>query len=312
VLEQAIVACELAGDEYGLALSWRRLGWVRQVEGRYGPAAETLERAIVHARNAGHVREETLGLAMLAMSLALGPTFADAAISRCRTILEQSPTEIAPQAPAAASSLAFLHAMQGEIEEARTWLALGWDVLEPFGDRHAVANGSHMTGLVELFADDPEAAEARLRRGYETLTAMGDTSFLAPIVAALAEALYRLGRNDAALAFAEEAASVAAPDSFGTQAAWRSTKARVLAARGEHIEGERLAREAVRLAEQTDVLADQGNAALTLAHVLRAAGPSAEASALAERATALFEQKGDLVDAARARALRDELAAVTP
>jgi len=49
-------------------------------------------------------------------------------------------------------------------------------------------------GLVELLADDAVSAEAALRRGYEPLLEMRDTSFLARIAALLAEA--GLSRHD--------------------------------------------------------------------------------------------------------------------
>jgi hypothetical protein len=49
-------------------------------------------------------------------------------------------------------------------------------------------------GLVELLADDAVSAEAALRRRYEPLLEMGDTSFLARIAALLAEA--GLSRHD--------------------------------------------------------------------------------------------------------------------
>ena len=46
------------------------------------------------------------------------------------------------------------------------------------------------------------------------------------------------------------------------QASWRQTQALVHAHRGEHAEGERLAREAVAIMEQTDGLNFQGSALL--------------------------------------------------
>jgi tetratricopeptide (TPR) repeat protein len=165
-------------------------------------------------------------------------------------------------------------------------------------------------GLVELLADDAVAAEAALRRGYEPLVEMGDTSFLARIAALLGEALRRQGREEASLRVTEEAAALAAPDDFVTQCSWRTTKARALAARGEHVEALRLARESLEAVDRTDAVIAHGDALLGLADALRAAGADADARGAAARAGELYEQKGDLVGARRARALRDDLGAL--
>ena len=49
-------------------------------------------------------------------------------------------------------------------------------------------------------------------------------------------------------------------------------RAEALARRGEHDDAQRLAREAVALAEPTDALADKADALMALAAVLRAGG----------------------------------------
>jgi tetratricopeptide (TPR) repeat protein len=307
VLESAIAACEEAGDEYHLALCRRRLAWVQQVEGRYGPSIVELERAAAHAARAGHAREEALALAMLTEALAYGPTPSGEAISRCEAILEEPDTELAVQRAAARSSLALLYAMRGETERARLEASLSWSALEPFGDRHAVAQGAMTLGLVELLADDAGAAVAALQSGYEPLVEMGDTSFLARIAGLLAEAYRRQGRDEASLRLTEECAALAAPDDFVTQCSWRTTRARTLAARGDHVEATRLARESLDAVERTDAAIAHGDALIGLAEALRAAGADAEATDARDRARRLYERKGDLVDAARARALGEEL-----
>jgi class 3 adenylate cyclase/predicted ATPase len=312
VLEQAVAACEGTGDEYHLALSRRRLGWVQQVEGRYGASILELERAASHAARAGHAREESLALAMLTEALAYGPTPAVEAIGRCKEILAEPNTDVAVQRVAASSSLALLYAMQGDTESARAAAARSWYALEPFGDRHAAAQGAMTLGLVELLAGDAVAAEAALRRGHEPLVEMGDTSFLARIAALLAEALRRQGREEPSARFAEEAAALAAADDFVTQCAWRTTSARALAARGDQGEAVRLARESLEAIERTDALIAHGDALLGLAEALRAAGADADALGAALEACDLYERKGDVVDARRARALRDALGAAVP
>ena len=65
------------------------------------------------------------------------------------------------------------------------------------------------------------------------------------------------------------------------QMLWRQARGKVLARRGELEEGERLAREAVALAEETDMLNAHADALLDLAEVLALAGQDARARARA-------------------------------
>jgi tetratricopeptide (TPR) repeat protein len=100
-------------------------------------------------------------------------------------------------------------------------------------------------GDVELRAGDAAAAEGAFRRNYEILDALGDGGHKSTAAANLAGALCALGRFDEAEEYASIARAVAAEDDVASQAIGRSVQAMVLAARGEHPEAERLARERV-------------------------------------------------------------------
>ena len=86
---------------------------------------------------------------------------------------------------------------------------------------------------------------------------------------------------------------------------------RCCARRGEHAEAERLAREAVAICDETDMLDAQGDAYADLAEVLLLAGRAEEAAEALEQALARYERKGNVVMAARTRdrleALREEV-----
>jgi hypothetical protein len=73
------------------------------------------------------------------------------------------------------------------------------------------------------------------------------------------------------------------------------------------IEAERVAREAVTLAEGTDDINMHADALMALAEVLRLANRSSEAAAVIQEALNLYEQKGNVVSAGKARALLGEL-----
>ena len=88
--------------------------------------------------------------------------------------------------------------------------------------------------------------------------------------------------------------SSAASDDLVTQVLWRQVQALVHAHRGEHAEAERLAREAVAIAERTDGLNYQGDAFCDLAEVLAAAGRTDEAAEALEQALERYERKKNL------------------
>ena len=77
----------------------------------------------------------------------------------------------------------------------------------------------------------------------------------------------------------------------------------MLARRGDFDAAERAAREAVAIAERSDLLNTQADALLDLAEVLALAGRGDEAKAAAGEAAERFERKGNLPSLARARAL---------
>jgi hypothetical protein len=79
----------------------------------------------------------------------------------------------------------------------------------------------------------------------------------------------------------------------------RQVEERVHAGRGEHVEAERLAREAVALGDESDMLNAQGDAYLDPAEVLRLAGKTDEARNALREALARYERKGNLVMAQR-------------
>jgi len=79
---------------------------------------------------------------------------------------------------------------------------------------------------------------------------------------------------------------------------WRLARARVMVRRGRGALAERLVREAVSLAEQTDSTDLRATALLDAADVRRQAGRPAEAEPFEKRALRLFERRGATAQAA--------------
>jgi hypothetical protein len=96
--------------------------------------------------------------------------------------------------------------------------------------------------------------------------------------------------------------AIAAHDDLFAQVRWRGAAARSLAGQGRLAEAAKLAAEAVRIAQPTDMLTMHADALLDQAAVASAAARPGDAHAGAQAALELYQAKGNLAGAARARA----------
>jgi len=299
---RAIPVFEKAGDEGALARAWRLISFVDGLACRWGPRAEALERALVHAERAGDPRQEAAVLGALGQSLFFGATPASEGIRRCEELLERA--RALPRVEASVrESMAGLQAMQKRFDEARRNSSRGTEIENELGFKLRAAAGTMVRASVEMLAGDLPAAEEELRWGYEILDEMGEKGFLSTVAAMLAGVTYAQGRYEEARRLSEISEQATAEDDLISQVLWRAARAKVLARGGEFDEAERLAGEAVGLMAQTDELDRQGDTLLDLAEVLRLAGREREAAPLVADALKLYEKKENLASADRARAL---------
>jgi class 3 adenylate cyclase/tetratricopeptide (TPR) repeat protein len=303
VAETTIPLLEELQDELGLAKAW----WLRSeadaIAGRWAARTEALERALVHARRASDPREISTIVGLLAGALLYGPTPVREAIKRCEELNESVSGDVEVRA-GIASTLAGLHAMLGQFDEARTLSEEARAIYEELGLRYIRAGvHSFAAGSIELLAGDPAAAVRELRSGYDELERMGERGTRSTLAAFLAQALVEQGDYVEAIHFSEISEQTAAAADIVPQAVWRSARAAALAESGDLTRAEQLAEEAVSLAEGTDFLDLQGNTLLGLAQVLRLVGDSDAAQAAAERGRHAFERKGNVVSETKAAAL---------
>jgi tetratricopeptide (TPR) repeat protein len=238
---------------------------------------------------AGDQRQRFWILGWRATAAVLGPAPVDAAIARCEAFRDE--LSVSPIAVAwAINPLASLHAMRGDVELAERLLRQANETLAELVGFNTTVN--HHEGLVWLFAGRPERVESALRPAVATLEAMGDGALLATTRSMLAQAAYALGRFEEAGHECRAAAGAAAADDILTQVVWRGVLAKVLARAGSHDRAEALAREAVALAEPTDLLAHKADAMLDLGEVLRLCSRPAEAHDAIVAGLALHERKG--------------------
>ncbi len=302
-IEGAVAGLDEIGDDRALAVAWTLIGlrfglW----KGRVARGEEALQRALVHARRAGDRRQEATILGQLCFAAWAGPTPVPEAIELCESILAESGGDPLIGA-SVARYLAPLEARRGRFDEARELANRARAMYEEFG---LTLLGQAATALahgdLEILAGDFEAAERELRKGWVALEEIGERGYSSSIAAFLGRALYGQGRFDEAEEVSLHAQERAAPDDVWTQAFALGTRAKVLAQRGSHAEGELLARDAVARVEVTDALELRGAMLLDRAEVLLMAGLDADAAACATTALELFERKGHTVAIERARA----------
>ena len=304
-LRTAAETFEELGDEAGLTQASRMLALLNLWQGRAAEATRAFERAAEHARRAGDRRLEVDCLEWVHGCLIWGPVPAGEAIRKSYAI-ERAAGDRRLEAWGR-NAQCVLEAMLGNFDKARLLREQTRATMEDLGMRLELAGAAQNFGLVELLAGDPAGAEREFRAGYERSERMGETGYLSTAAGFLAEALYTQERYDEALRYTKEGERAASPDDVMSQYLWRAVRAKVLARGGEREPADKLAREAVALADSTDHLFTRGTVHLAVAEVLRLAGREREATAEAQESLRLHEEKGNVVSAESARALLAEL-----
>ena len=291
---------EREGDDAGQCRAWGLRALLKWVVGQVEAADEAWRAAAECARRAGDDRELYEVLGWRATAAVLGPLPVPEGIRFCEEFLQHVRTR--PYAAAlAANPLAVLCAMNGDTERADGLLRNAQAALQEMGGLSAGV--SHLQAMARLAAGQPELAEAPLRNDLETLEEMSSSAAIATTAALLAQSLWEQGQLEEAAKLASRVAADAAPDDISPQIVWRRIQAKALARRERPDEAEALAREAVGLAETTDLVCDHAAALLDLADVLATSGRDTEAEAAVRSAIELYERKGHVMAAERARAL---------
>jgi tetratricopeptide (TPR) repeat protein len=304
LVDHALPLFEAEQDDVALYLAHFARGMVGHMRARMDDELDAMEQAVLHARRAGLSHLEIGLLPPLGSSRLFGST----PVAELVAWLDEQ-EERGLRFVSLRGNRATAFAMLGRIEEARRISKeLREELSERGGGVHYALLMSHQIPTIELLAGDPRLAAQSGEEGCRILEEMGDRAWLSTAVGMLGEAYLRLGRLDEAERSAERARELGASDDAITQIVGREVKANVLALREGHAEAERLAREAIEIAEATDMMEATGEAYLYLAEVLRLAGRPKEAADSLEVALALFERKGivPLIERTRASLLELE------
>jgi class 3 adenylate cyclase/tetratricopeptide (TPR) repeat protein len=308
IADRAREVFEGLGDDLGLARARALFAQSLWNGGHYDEAAGHYRRSFTHAQRAGDERGELLALGGLLSSMYFGSTSVDELRRETEAYMARVRGSPAWEARGLAV-FACISAMEGAAEDARRYYLEAKKVTAELGLQRAAATLTQFAEEVGLLCGDAAFAERELRTGYEQLEEMGERGGRSTIAALLAEALFLLGRHAESEQFADLSLALTSPDDVASQARGRGVKAKLLAARGEYEQAERLAREAVDLFAETDDLLQQSQVQMALAEVLQAAGRSDEAIPVVQSALDVSERKGNVVTARKARARLTELEA---
>ena len=297
LVRTALPLLDEASDHAALARLYVALGQVANARGRWDDWADAAEQAIRHARLAGRSDANLFGLAS---ALAEGPRPADAALQTLDAYLPES---------ARLLRRAELLAQLGRFEEA--W-SLAQDESERLLDLNGSRSGEHTLAAIAALEGDHEAAARHLRRFCEFLEEHQQRAVLNTHVAELGRELCILGRHEEAEPLARLSRDRGDDQDLLTQVAWRLTEALVRLSHDEHRAAEQLAREAVAISDETDLLNLQATARHDLAEVLAAADRTEEAASALEEALERYERKNNIVMAERTRKRLAALSERTP
>jgi DNA-binding SARP family transcriptional activator len=289
---------ELAHDQLGLGRAWHAtsaiLGSFRYTFAEGAEAARAAARCYAACGFVGPT------VTLEAAPLVYGPTPVSEAIEQCERLLAATETPV--WASFVLPALAVLEAMAGRFDDSRLHLETARVGRAEFSDRGTiVTTWSAHAAMVELLADEPSRADELLAPSVDVLRAGSDASWLATNSAWLAEAQYRLGRFEEALASTELALAVVPRGYVFALAVAERVHAKALARVGRLDEAKAVGLAASARLAATDALWDRAETCAAVAEVLALSGEDAGARRSMAEALTLCERKGDVASLNRLR-----------
>jgi class 3 adenylate cyclase len=308
-IDVEVAACDYAevvfrrlGDENGLVRVLLAKYQIAIIQCHWQTGMDYASEARRHVSGArGHLLDMQARRGQL-NALLWGPFAADEAVAQGEALMEGVDEVALPRYEA---FLAPLRAMSGSIPLAQEIIQRTRAHLRDTGMRSAESGLSLRSWMVGMVAGDLEQAGREAEVGIAIQQEIGETGVLSTLAAMLAETRVRQGRLDEAEEASRMSEETASVDDVTSQIMWRAARGQVHARRGDVESGERLAREAVDIAEKTDFTYLQAASLEALAVVLSLAGRPTDARVALEAARERYGAKGDQPDEAR---LADQLA----
>jgi ATP/maltotriose-dependent transcriptional regulator MalT len=289
-----------------------RGGWLppRTISRDTPVSASTPRSALAHAHRASDQLEVEENVEWLAVGLALGPAQAPEALARIEPLLDDVGEDRFLEATLC-SLRESLTAISGRGAEAEELFVQARRAVDE-RDLHRNGYFAIHLGIAAPALSDKAGVEREQRAVCDALEEMGEKTMYSTVAAVFARTLFAEGRYDEAEHYTRASEAAAHPNDVLSHIFWRSTRAKVLAHRGDFGVAEDLAREAVAFAEQSDFLNGHAEALMDLAEVLELAGKSDQTAGVIDQALELYERKGNIVMAERARARSAELPKIQP
>ena len=294
-----------AGDDAGLAIAWRMLGFMAWGRGEVAGAIDAWKRSSEHASSSGERSKAALDVAWQLIGHTYGRTPVPDALALALT----AGAEVGDFPAAKVEVLwtvAILQAMAGAADLADAAWKESQTIARELGrEWSGTYFGPQVRELILRLAGDLPAAIAALRDGqdaFERLT--GEPSQMTEALLALA--LAERGDDAEAWTTAQRARTIEDVHPHVEPLLLRA-EALVLAHRGESADAERMARDAVSKLRETEFVWLGADALMTLGDVLLQAGKSADAAASIQEALGIYGAKGIRPFVERARALKDEI-----
>jgi predicted ATPase/class 3 adenylate cyclase len=307
-VERLLPGLEGRHDQPALAKATFLLAYLDYATGRSEEARVKAERARELARRAGDKRLEASIVRLLCVLLYWGPAHVDEVERYIEEALDLARRADLGNLEAGTLTIAArIQAMRGDFARARRLSRQAERINTDLGELLTQAADTITDGVIGLLAGELGAAEAALRRGYESLDKMGGAGPKANVASWLARVLLRQGRLDEAERMTEECERCAASAQTDAQAKWRSIRAVVLARRHQREAAEKLVKDALELVDGTDQPDTQAEVHADYAEVLRLAGRRQEAERELRRAAYLYAEKGNLSAAKQISGLLAEL-----
>ena len=308
--ERAVPVFDKFGDDSSLARTWEVVRGIQWLRGHLEASRTAAERGLLQAERAGDERQQ--GWHRLWWTAAA--FFSLASLDEVDHEIEQDllwarETGSLWLEAILVQAQGMQYAARGDMATGRELISRGTAMISDLGMRLFAA--SNVTVWIAYVTDDPVVTEATLRESLRALAESGEKGNLSTVAATLAEALYAQGRYREAEEMLSVSGAASAADDFVTQMLGLGTRAKLLARRGKWLAAEARAREAIALAAEADYVDLRAESFLALGEVLRLAGRSDESVDAVRTAVELWEAKGNVLFARRARALLDELRAVS-
>jgi class 3 adenylate cyclase/tetratricopeptide (TPR) repeat protein len=296
LVEDALPQLEATGDDVALSLAYEALGVVRNLTAQMDAMRDAYDRAAVHAQHGGRPDE-------FLFPRTTSRVHGTMPASELLAWLDEQDARRGGRHPFLDRGRSVALAMLGHIDEANSMMLDVRTKVAELGSSPALASVlGHSAVQLALLAGDPANAAESGTEAMRLFEEIGEQSAASTAAGMLALALCELDRLDEAEHWATRAEELGARDDKFTQALWRQARAKVLARRGEHEEAERLAREALAIGEETELLNGVADAYADLGEVLALGGRAYEAAAAFAEAVARYERKENLVMAERTRA----------